>query len=395
MHKFLVNIRYFETPILIFLTLVGLVIGGPWVWTGVVLLVASIIVDWATSASSLFHCEPAGRDENGDLYGIDWFLKVMMWIQYPVFVMLQLALVWRVYEFSSGNAFGPNELFGITIHHGVTGWEMYGATVSAGIYMGLGIMFGHELAHTKGPTFVLARWMMALSGIAHFCYAHVYNHHLELGHQDDPATSPRGRNIYKHYLLSHFGQSRFLYVMEQQRLKKKGVPFISWQNRWIRGYAMSLPTIFMFWFAAGWWGLGVMVGSWVISAFELEVLNYLEHYGLIREKGQPIDYHHSWDVGESPFTQWGFIEIGRQADHHDRGETHFWELEDCGAPDTGYGYYAMLALLLVPPAWEAFIKPRLADWDENRASEGERKIAARMNYLAGWHDMPLCDADPK
>ena len=57
-------------------------------------------------------------------------------------------------------------------------------------------MFGHELAHTKGPTFVLARWMMALSGISHFCYAHVYNHHLELGCEDDPATSPRGRSIY-------------------------------------------------------------------------------------------------------------------------------------------------------------------------------------------------------
>ena len=268
---------------------------------------------------------------------------------------------------------------------------MFGATVSAGIYMGLGIMFGHELAHTKGPTFVLARWMMALSGIAHFCYAHVYNHHLELGCEDDPATSPRGRSIYKHYLLSHFGQSRFLFIMEQQRLKRLGVPFISWQNRWIRGYAMSLPTIFLFWFAAGWIGLAVMVGSWVISAFELEVLNYLEHYGLIREKNQPIDYHHSWDVGESPFTQWGFIEIGRQADHHDRGETHFWELEDCGAPDTGYGYYAMLALIMVPPLWERFIKPRLADWDKNRASEGEQKIAAKMNYNAGWYDMPLCE----
>jgi hypothetical protein len=391
MHKILVNIRYFLTPSLIFLALVGVVVGGPWVWTGVGLFIASIILDYVTSAMKSIHCGPAGTDENGELYGIANLLKVMMWVQYPIFVMLQLALVWRVYEYVSGVSFGPSEILGVTIHHGVTGWELYGATVSAGIYLGLGIMFGHELAHTKGPTFVLARWMMALSGIAHFCYAHVYNHHLELGTEDDPATSPRGRSIYKHYLLSHFGQSRFLFVMEKQRLLKKGIPFISWQNRWIRGYAMSLPSIFLFWFAGGWIGLGVMVGAWVISAFELEVLNYLEHYGLIREKGQPIDYHHSWDVGDSPFTQWGFIEIGRQADHHDRGETHFWELDDCGAPDTGYGYYTMFAMLLVPPVWEAFIKPRLAEWDETRASEGERKIAAKMNYNAGWHDMPLCE----
>ena len=391
MHKFLVNIRYFLTPSLIFLALVGVVIGGPWVWTGVCLFIASIIIDAVTSAMKSVHCAPAGTDENGELYGVENLLKVMMWIQYPVFVMLQLALVWRVYEYVNGVAIGPSEILGITIHHGVTGMQMAGATISSAIYLGLGIMFGHELAHTKGPTFVLARWMMALSGIAHFCYAHVYNHHLELASEDDPATSPRGRSIYKHYLLSHFGQSRFLFVMERQRLSKIGVPFISWKNRWIRGYAMSLPSIFLFWFVGGWIGLGVMVASWVIAAFELEVLNYLEHYGLIREKGQPIDYHHSWDVGDSPFTQWGFIEIGRQADHHDRGETHFWELDDCGAPDTGYGYYAMFAMILVPPVWEAFIKPRLAEWDETRASEAERKIAARMNYNAGWHDMPLCE----
>lgn len=50
----------------------------------------------------------------------------------------------------------------------------------------------------------------------------------------------------------------------------------------------------------------------------------------------------------------------------------------------------MFAMILVPPVWEAFIKPHLADWDENRASEGEQKIAAKMNYKAGWHDMALC-----
>jgi alkane 1-monooxygenase len=114
----------------------------------------------------------------------------------------------------------------------------------------------------------------------------------------------------------------------------------------------------------------------------------LEHYGLIREKGQPIEYRHSWDVGESPFTQIGFIEIGRQGDHHDRGETHFWELEEVGSPDTGVGYYAMFSMLLIPPVWEAFIKPHLAIWDQEMASEGERAIAERMNQRAGWKNMP-------
>jgi len=394
MTKLIINLRYFTTPILIVVAMLGIIVGGMWSWLGVGLFALAIILDGLTSVLPM-KLQPAGVDENGELNGIPWLLNTMMYFQYPVFIMLQLSLIWRVYEYVNGVPIGSmdipyiTEALGITITTGTTGVNLIGAAISNGMFMGLGIMFGHELSHTKGPTFVLSRWMMALSGIAHFCYAHVYNHHLELAHEDDPATCPRGRNIYIHYLLSHFGQSRFLFKMEQQRLKRLGIAFISPQNRWIRGYMMSLPTVFLFWYAGGWVGLGIMGIAWVISAFELEVLNFLEHYGLIREKGQPIEYRHSWDVGESPFTQVGFIEIGRQGDHHDRGETHFWELEEVGSPDTGVGYYAMFAMLLVPPVWEAFIKPKLAKWDQEMASEGERRIAMRMNKKAGWNDMPV------
>ena len=49
--------------------------------------------------SLVFMLTPAGRDEDGETIGKAWLLKAMMWAQYPVFVALQLALVWRVYEF--------------------------------------------------------------------------------------------------------------------------------------------------------------------------------------------------------------------------------------------------------------------------------------------------------
>ena len=230
---------------------------------------------------------------------------------------------------------------------------------------------------------MIARWMMALSGKAHFCYAHVYNHHLELGHEDDPATAPRGRSLYMHYPLCGIGQSKFLYLMEKQRLARLGVPFLSWQNRWIRGYFMSLPSILLFWLVGGWLGIGILGIVWLISNFELETLNYLEHYGLIREKGQPIDYRHSWD-NSTAFTSWFFIEIGRQGDHHDRGETHFWELDEVGSPNCARGYFTLFALALVPPIWHKYMKEQLRKWDEGMASEGERRIADTINRQAGY-----------
>lgn len=379
MKKLFINLRYFLAPLLILSALFGVMAGGPWVWTGIALMGIGILVDTTTPQRTM----GAGFDEEGNTYGIPALQNGVMYSMLGVFVLLQLAICWRIYQYVNGVPMGTGTFLGLSYQEGITGMQLVGAVVSTGIFAGIGIIYGHELAHTKGFSFVIARWMMGLSGSSHFCYAHVYNHHLELGCEDDPATSPRGRSLYAHFPKSYFGQSKFLYSMEKHRLERLGVPFLSWQNRWIRGYAMSLPTLFLFWMAGGWLGICAMLLIWMISNFELEALNYLEHYGLIREKGQPIDYRHSWD-NSTAFTSWFFIEIGRQADHHDRGETHFWELDEVGAPNTGMGYFTLFALALFPPAFHALMEIELKKWDDNEASEGELEVSRAINKVAGY-----------
>ena len=381
MKKILINMRYFLAPLLIIVACLGVVLGGMFNWVGVVLLGLGIVIDTAMR----FQTPGAGYDDEGNLNGIPALHNTVMYLMLPVFVVLQLVLAYRIYEYVTGV---PVETVGMVfgmlpITQGITGLDLIGATCSMGIFAGIGIIYGHELSHTKGFSFVISRLMMGLSGSSHFCYAHVYNHHLELASEDDPATAPRGRSIYAHLPLSYFGQSKFLLEMEQKRLKRLGVPFLSWQNRWIRGFMMSVPSVFLFFFVGGWIGIGCLAIVWLISNFELEALNYLEHYGLIREKGRPIDYRHSWD-NATAFTSWFFIEIGRQGDHHDRGETHFWELDEVGAPNTGWGYFTMFAIALVPPLFHAYMKKRLAAWDKHFASEGELQIANEMNSQAGY-----------
>ncbi len=379
MNKFMINARYMLAPATILLAMWGVFIGGPWVWLGVYMLGAGILIDAIVSRKTM----GAGFDENGDTNGIPNFQNGVMYFMLAIFVLLQINLAWRIYEYAVGVPFGTTEMFGITVYQGITGLQLVGAVISSGIFAGIGIIYGHELAHTKGFSFVIARWMMALSGASHFCYAHVYNHHLELGCSDDPATAPRGRSLFGHLPLSYLGQSKFLYGMEKDRLARKGVPFLSWQNRWLRGYAMSLPSLFLFWLAGGWLGVACLALVWLISNFELEALNYLEHYGLIREKGQPIDYRHSWD-NSTALTSWYFIEIGRQADHHDRGETHFWELDEVGAPNTNCGYFMLFAVALFPMLFHKLMETELKKWDDNEAVEGERQIADAMNQHAGY-----------
>jgi len=384
MKKLLINIRYWMAPILILVTLVSVMMGGMFVWTGVVLFGVGILLDMATQS---MHPPGAGFDENGDTYGIPTLQNTVMYVMLPVFALLQVALAWRVYQYTTGVPIEPGVLFGfLPVTMGITGADLIVAAASTGIFAGIGIIYGHELSHTKGFSFVISRLMMGLSGSSHFAYAHVYNHHLELAHQDDPATSPRGRSIYRHFWLSHMGQSKFLYRMEQTRLAKLGKSFLSLDNRWIRGYFMSLPTIVLFTWAGGIYGVAAMFFVWTISNFELEALNYMEHYGLIREKGQPIDYRHSWD-NSNLFTSWFFIEIGRQGDHHDRGETHFWELDEVGSPDGGWGYFTEFVFALIPPLYHAVMKKKLAAWDRDFATEGELEIARRLNRQAGY-EMP-------
>lgn len=399
------HLVYLYTPIGILACMLGILKGGNWVWLGTAIFGLNIALDTLTAP---IHTAGAAMDKQGRPLGVAAILDAMMYLQLPLFIALQLALAWRIYQYVAGVPIEPMAFNGYEYTNGITGLALVGATVSAGLHQGLGIIFGHELSHTKGFGFLISRWMMALSGTAHFCFAHVYNHHLELGRawlgpqnnkmgdDADPATAPRGRSIYTHFLVSHIGQSYFGIKTEAKRLKRQGKSFLSLSNRWIRGYLMSLPTVGLFayagWLGGGWNGVGIATASmlyvWVISNFELEALNYMEHYGLIRVKGQPIEYRHSWD-NDNVLTSWAFIEIGRQADHHDRGETHFWELTNAGGaptggPNYGWGYYTMFVAALVPPLWHAMMKRKLAIWDRDFASPEERKIAAEINRQTGY-----------
>ena len=379
MKKLIVNLQYLTTPGLVLLNTYAVAKGGDWVWLGVLLLAASILTDTLVTVKTT----GTGKDKNGKPLGVPAFLFTILYAMYPIFLLQQAVLAWRLYAHATGLADPTVTVLGLPIGGATTGWELVGATLSVGIWQGMGIVFGHELSHTHGWTFVLSRWIMALSGSAHFSIAHVYSHHIDLGDASDPATAPRGRSLYAHFILSHVGQSAFVRNLERKRLAETGSGFLGLKDRWIRGYLMSVPTLALFVWIGGWTGLAVILAVWVISNFELEVLNYLEHYGLIREADKPVEPRHSWD-NTTLLTSAAFIQIGLQGDHHVRGETRFWHLEPVGAPNYGWGYYTLLAIAVIPPWWHAFMKKKLAIWDRDFATPGERAIAEEQNHKANY-----------
>jgi alkane 1-monooxygenase len=377
MKTFYVNARYLIVPVMTIATILGLFIGNYFAWLGVILFGLNTIVDTLTKNIHL----RADFDDNGNSYGIKRLQYAVMYLMLPAFIFLQVILAWRLYQYTSVTSFETLSFLGLSYQSGISGFNLIGSVLSAGLWAGLGIIYGHELSHNRKEGFLVSRLIMALSGASHFTYAHVYNHHLDLGHEDDPATAPRGRNVYSHAWLSHAGQSQYSYDLEREKLKKQKKSFFSLSNKWILGYLYSLPSILLFVWAGGVLGVLSLTVIWAISNFLLEALNFMGHYGLIREKGKPVEHRHSWD-NDNLFTSWFFIEIGRQGDHHVRGETYFWELDDVDAPNYGIGYFSLFVLTLFPPFFRRFTQKLLDDWDENKATVAEKEIANQFKNLS-------------
>ena len=371
--KFFINARYLIVPVSSLITIFGIFLGSTYAWTGVILFGFYTIIDTLTKDIHL----KAEVDNDGNSYGIKIFQYLVMYVMLPVFIAIQIFLAWRLYQYTSGATLQNLSLGLIEYQNGISGINLVGAIISSGLWAGLGIIYGHELSHNKKEGFFVSRLIMALSGASHFTYAHVYNHHLDLGHEDDPATAPRGRNVYLHTWLSHAGQSKFSFDMEAKKLKNQGKSFVNKDNRWLLGYLYSLPSIFLFVWSGGVMGLLALATVWILSNFLLEALNFMGHYGLIRKDGA-VEHRHSWD-NDSVFTSWFFIEIGRQCDHHVRGETYFWELDDVGGPNYGIGYFSLFVLTLYPPLFRKFVQKHLDNWDKNYATEEERSIASKFN----------------
>ena len=377
MKTFYVNARYLIVPVMTIATILGLFIGNSFAWLGVILFGLNTIVDTLTKNIHL----RADFDDNGNSYGIKRLQYAVMYFMLPAFIFLQVILAWRLYQYTSVTSFETLSFLGLSYQSGISGFNLIGSVLSAGLWAGLGIIYGHELSHNRKEGFLVSRLIMALSGASHFTYAHVYNHHLDLGHEDDPATAPRGRNVYSHAWLSHAGQSQYSYDLEREKLKKQKKSFFSLSNKWILGYLYSLPSILLFVWAGGVLGVLSLTVIWAISNFLLEALNFMGHYGLIREKGKPVEHRHSWD-NDNLFTSWFFIEIGRQGDHHVRGETYFWELDDVDAPNYGIGYFSLFVLTLFPPVFRRFTQKLLDDWDEKKATVAEKEIANQFKNLS-------------
>lgn len=146
--------------------------------------------------------------------------------------------------------------------------------------------------------------------------------------------------------------------------------------------AVALPI----WALGGVAALILAAAGIVVAKVITEGLNYLQHYGLIRVPGAPVQDRHAWNHLWT-VTRAVAVEITTHSQHHQDSDVTFTRLEPRIEAPQMPGAALCFVAAFIPPLWERYIaKPRLRDWDLHHANAAEQALAREANRRAGWPD---------
>jgi alkane 1-monooxygenase len=341
-------------PHLIGFVLPPIIVCSVWLggaWTFLPLLVVYGVLPLADRSPNPRNPTP---ETERDLGSNRWF-RAITWVWMPVQAGL---LGWVLATAGSGR---------------LSALEMVGLTLSTGITTGgMGITFAHELIHRPGR---FERWLgqalLAMVYYMHFAIEHVHGHHRHVGTPRDSATARLGEPSYAFVLRSVTGGARSAWGIETERLGRQARRWWSPYNRML-GYALIQATVGVLVLqTAGAMALVVFAGQAAVAVSLLEIINYIEHYGLLRREIAPGRYErieacHSWNSSHR-VSNWVLINLARHADHHLSASKRYPLLHTRDeAPQLPAGYSAMMLLALVPPLWRRVMDPRVVAWQQAR-----------------------------
>lgn len=253
----------------------------------------------------------------------------------------------------------------LVTHRPLTLAELAGFTLSVGISGGaLGITVAHELIHRQDRLErVLGSVLLWSVGYLHWAIEHVRGHHRLVATPLDPATGRLGQSYYRFWPQTVGGTLRSAWRLEARRLRMLGRRVRGPHNRMLRYLAAELALAAGLTAAFGLGALLLYLARSFVAFSLLEVINYVEHYGLERQplgKGRwaPFTARHAWNASER-LTNWFLFNLQRHPDHHLRPQRRYQLLHQLEqSPQLPTGYAGMVLLALVPPLWRKVMDPR-------------------------------------
>ena len=245
--------------------------------------------------------------------------------------------------------------------------ESIGLALTMGVVGGIAINTAHELGHKRASSEKwLSRIALAQTGYGHFFIEHNRGHHVKVATPEDPASSRLGESFWAFLPRTVIGSVRSAWEIETARLDRLGKSHWGIHNDILGAWAMTIVL-----FA----GLGIVFGAIVlpyllvqavIGFALLEVVNYLEHYGLRRQKKEDGRYErclpeHSWN-SNNVASNVLLYHLQRHSDHHANPTRRYQALRHVNeAPQLPTGYAGMIVLAWFPPLWRRVMDPRLLE----------------------------------
>ena len=234
----------------------------------------------------------------------------------------------------------------------------------------VGIVYAHELMHQSSR---LERWLgdllLATVLYSHFRTEHLLVHHPYVGTTRDAVTAKYNEGFHRYFFRVLRESPGSAWSAEKSMLARRGLSAFDGSNPFWRYGALQLLAMILAVIIGGWLGLALFLFQAFVAIWQLELTNYVEHYGLTRKhlgdgKYERVMPHHSWNADHKA-SNWLLINLQRHSDHHYKPARRFPLLQtypDNEAPQLPFGYPVMTVAALIPPVWRRVMNPRVRAW---------------------------------
>ncbi|NHQ74452.1 alkane 1-monooxygenase [Roseovarius gahaiensis] len=345
-------VPFWMSLLLVPVAVIGALYGG---WTVILLPVVTWYFFSILDAFLGLNTENADLDTDEDQ--LSWY-KAITLIWAPIQFALLFWMIWYVT--------GPGDAH-------LSALETIVLFFGVGVITGtVGINYSHELMHQKdrGERF-LGDALLSMVLYSHFRSEHLRVHHLYVGTPRDPVTARYNEGFHRFFPRVLKGSLLSAFKAEKAMLARKGKPWTDAKNPFWRYWALQAFMLLLAVIIGGWAGLLLFLWQAGVAIWQLELVNYVEHYALTRKhlgdgKYEHVKPHHSWNAAHKA-SNWLLINLQRHSDHHYKPDRRFPLLQNYDAdeaPQLPYGYPIMTMAAMIPPIWRKVMNPRVKHWRE-------------------------------
>ena len=330
------------------LAVIGMIYGG---WTIALLPLAA----WGlfTLLDALLGRNPDNADPQTEAAQLGWHTAITsVWA--PLQFALLAAMLWYV---PRADHLDPGESLAL----------FFGMGVLSGT---IGINYSHELMHQRSKT---ERWLadLLLASVlySHFRSEHLRVHHTHVGTPRDAVTARYNEGFHRFFPRVLWSCPQSAFRAEAAMLARKRLPWHHRSNPFWRYAALQTGFLGLALLLGGWVGLGLFLVQAFVAIWQLELVNYVEHYGLTRRhlgagKYEHVLPRHSWNADHTA-SNWLLLNLQRHSDHHFKPDRRYPVLQtypNNRAPQLPYSYGVMTAAAMLPPVWKRMMNPRVKAW---------------------------------